>query len=293
MMPLKRMGLAVVVTLGWLSQPSHAFQLGAMHPRRATHSRSSPSFMAAYENENVDGEPVDLSLDDRLYRVRLDRFPGIDWGTDLSFSFVYVRGMEPAGAASLSGLVDKGDQLCEIIPVPTREDETVPVIGMIGAPFDFVMSSFAELDRRVQAIDFVFFRGTKDELKEACAGDGGVTKDPETIAVTVVQNKGAKDERTVQLTAPAGVNVRQLLVDNGINVYQSVTRWTNCKGKQLCGTCIVNIAEGANGTNRKSMDEESTLRENPEGYRISCVTFAYGDITVETFPPINPAQWTR
>ena len=31
------------------------------------------------------------------------------------------------------------------------------------------------------------------------------------------------------------------------------------------------------GTNRKSMDEESTLRENPESYRLSCITNAYGD----------------
>jgi hypothetical protein len=41
------------------------------------------------------------------------------------------------------------------------------------------------------------------------------------------------------------------------------------------------------------MDEASTLRENPDSYRLSCVTFAYGDVTVETFPPINAAQWTR
>merc|ERR1711937_190940 len=99
--------------------------------------------------------------------------------------------------------------------------------------------------------------------------------------------KGSPEEKLIRLRAPAGVNVRQYLVDNGINVYQSVTRWTNCKGKQLCGTCIVNVAEGSLFTNRKSMDEDSTLRENPDSYRLSCVTFAYGDVTVETFPPIN------
>ncbi|KAK1741818.1 hypothetical protein QTG54_007391 [Skeletonema marinoi] len=65
------------------------------------------------------------------------------------------------------------------------------------------------------------------------------------------------------------------------------------QGKQLCGTCIVNIVDGAGNTNRKSLDEGSTLRENPESYRLSCVSFAYGDITVETFPPIEAAQWTR
>lgn len=44
---------------------------------------------------------------------------------------------------------------------------------------------------------------------------------------------------TVYITG--GTNIRELLVDNGINVYRSVTRWTNCKGKQRCGTCIVDV----------------------------------------------------
>ena len=132
---------------------------------------------------------------------------------------------------------------------------------------------------------------SKEDLKDLCnSGNGGEIED---ITITVVQNKGATDENVRTIKTKAGCNVRQLLTDNGINVYQSVTRWTNCKGKQLCGACIVNIADGASSTNRKSLDETSTLRENPDSYRLSCVTFAYGDITVETFPPIKAAQWTR
>ena len=237
---------------------------------------------------------IDLSEDNRLYRIRLPRAPGIEWGTDLSFSFVYVRDMDPAGPASLSGMVQKGDQLCELVPV--QEMPAPKVENLMGASFDYVMSAFAGLDKKVVDVDLVFFRGTKEELKEAAnassGGSGGVA-DVDTITVTVVENKGSKDEKTRTLSAAPGVNVRQLLVDNGINVYQSVTRWTNCKGKQLCGTCIVNVNEGGMNTNRKSMDEESTLRENPDTYRLSCVTFAYGDVTVETFPPIKAAQWTR
>jgi len=236
---------------------------------------------------------IDLSSDARLYKVRLSRAPGIDWGTDLSFAFVYVRDMDPAGEASLSGKVRKGDQLCEVTPLnrETGKPASAP-INLIGAPFDSVMNCFASLDKAVRDVDLVFFRGTKAELKAACTGSatGG---EVETITVTVIENKGSEQEKVHKLRAKAGVNVRQLLVDNGINVYQSVTRWTNCKGKQLCGTCIVSITEGSMGTNRKSMDEASTLRENPESYRISCVTFAYGDLTVETFPPIKAAQWTR
>ena len=39
-----------------------------------------------------------------------------------------------------------------------------------------------------------------------------------------------------------GTNLRQLLVGNGVNVYRSLTRWTNCNGKQRCGTCIVDVS---------------------------------------------------
>ena len=226
------------------------------------------------------------------------------WGTDLSFAFVYVRDIDPTGAAAFSGVVSINDQLCEVTPCYESKSEinndnentaaTIQPINLIGAPFDYVMETFATLDRNIKELDFVFFRGTRDELKSICSGSTSLTGDgSDMITVTVVENKGSSTEMIRQLRAPAGVNVRELLVNNNINVYQSITRWTNCKGKQLCGTCIVNIPTGGRFTNRKSMDESSTLRENPETYRLSCVSFAYGDITVETFPPINAAQWTR
>ena len=211
------------------------------------------------------------------------------WGTDLSFSFVYIRDLDPTGAAALSGVVRKGDQLCELRAVTS----SAPTINLVGAPFDAVMNAFAQLDRTVSEVDLVFFRGTKDELKDlATGGDGDGT--PETITVTVLQQGANNTTNTTTLTAPAGVNLRQLLVDNQINVYQSLTRWTNCRGQQLCGTCIVDVIDGEQQyTNRKSMDEASTLRENPGAYRLSCVTFAYGNVTVRTLPPIGAAQWTR
>lgn len=241
-------------------------------------------------NEDIN-DPIDVTVDPRLRRLRLSRALGIDWGTDLSFSFVYVRDIEPSGAASISGEVEIGDQICELTSVNSKSGKDIP-INLIGAPFDEVMGAFANLGREVTEVDLVFFRGTKDELKDLCAG-GTRSQEDEQITITVIQNKGSKDETVRTLEAKKGVNVRQLLTDNGINVYQSLTRWTNCKGKQLCGTCIVNVTEGGEGTNRKSLDEASTLRENPDTYRLSCVTFAYGDVTVETFPPIEAAQWTR
>lgn len=212
--------------------------------------------------------------------------------------------MDPSGEAVIFG-VEKGDQLCEMVPVvgtdmtkyespeehQKQQQEQQP-INMIGASFDFVMTAFASLDRSVSETDLVLFRGTKDELKKLCKG--GVEKlEKDTITITVVQNKGSPQEELKLFTAPSGVNVRQFLVENDINVYQSIARWSNCSGKQLCGTCIINVPDGLSNTNWKSMDEASTLRSNPDSHRLSCVTFAHGDVTVEIFPPIKPDQWTR
>lgn len=87
--------------------------------------------------------------------------------------------------------------------------------------------------------------------------------------------------------------MRQLLVGNGINVYRSITRWTNCNGKQRCGTCIVDVKEGLESCSRRALDEESVLRENPDSHRLSCVTSVYGDVTVEVQGAVGAAQWTR
>lgn len=267
-----------------------AFQAFSSHPteRRVSqwnNSRNPSTKLFEAKEEDDTPEGIDISLDERLYRVRMSRAPGIEWGTDLSFSFVYVRKLDPTGQAFQTG-IEEGDQLCEI-----KEDGQDPV-NLLGAPFDYVMDTFATLGKDTRDMDAVFFRGSKSDLK-AITGGSTQNDDPEMITITVIKNKGAEDEEVVKFQVPAGSNIREVCVENGINVYQSVTRWTNCKGKQLCGTCIVNIAEGSLFTNRKSMDEASTLRENPDSYRLSCVTFAYGDVTVETFPPINAAQWTR
>lgn len=272
--------------------------ISAALPLLALQASSSGNQEGGTDNDNSPlpkNAGIDLSLDERLYRVRLSRFPGIEWGTDLSFAFVYVRALDPTGAASMSGQVAVGDQLCELRAIVTDKDGTISQqesVNLLGAPFDYVMTAFATLSKGVQDVELVFFRGTQEDLKAVCTGDGA-KKGTDTVTITVIQNKGSPQEQIQILTGPAGCNVREVLINNNINVYQSITRWTNCKGKQLCGTCIVNVTEGSLQTNRKSMDEASTLRENPESYRLSCITFAYGDITVETFPPIEAAQWTR
>lgn len=263
-------------------------------------SSSSPEENNEDDTSSNDETRIDTSVDPRLYRIKLNRATGIEWGTDLSFSFVYVRDMEPGGYAFMTGKIDKGDQICELCPVSddsSNEEDESNVVPLLGASFDSVMTSFATLPKKVKEVELVFFKGTKDELIDLCSNNNDSSnddnRDKDTITITAIVKKGTNEEYTKIIKTKKGANLRQTLVDNEINVYQSFTRWTNCKGKQLCGTCIVNMQQGSESTNRKSMDEASTLRENPDSYRLSCVTFVYGDVTVETFPPIEAAQWTR
>lgn len=59
-----------------------------------------------------EGEEQESGLEDRrLYKVTIARSTGIEWGTDISFSWVYVRDLQPSGAAALSGEVSIGDQV--------------------------------------------------------------------------------------------------------------------------------------------------------------------------------------
>jgi hypothetical protein len=45
------------------------------------------------------------------YTVEMSKFAGIDWGSDLSFRWVYVVGLDPEGEAAKSKLIEKGDYI--------------------------------------------------------------------------------------------------------------------------------------------------------------------------------------
>lgn len=68
-------------------------------------------------SEDVEGEEAGQMEtggereDPRLYSVRISRVTGIEWGTDLSFSWVYVRALQPSGAAANCGEISVGDQV--------------------------------------------------------------------------------------------------------------------------------------------------------------------------------------
>lgn len=60
------------------------------------------------------------------------------------------------------------------------------------------------------------------------------------VPVTVIDGD---EEWTVDVER--GANLRRALTENGFDVYGTVSRYANCGGRGLCGTCGVEIREGA------------------------------------------------
>ena len=216
---------------------------------------------------------VQLSLEDpRLVSVSLDRVTGIDFGCDLSLRWPFVLALVPEGAASRSGQVHIGDQLIAI-----SGD------AVVGLDMASTMKRLGEAEG--DEIELLFFRGTREQLQAVVQREDD---SPPTVTITLEE-----DGKQKSFEVPYGANLRDQLVERKINVYQSLTRWTNCNGKQLCGTCIVDVVGGLENCTRRSIDEASTLRENPPTYKLACITNLYGDVTIQLMPKVGAAQWTR
>jgi ferredoxin len=84
--------------------------------------------------------------------------------------------------------------------------------------------------------------------------------------------------------AADGANLRLQAVQNGIDIYTFVGKMTNCGGYGQCGTCIVEIVEGAENLSPRTEFENRKLKKKPDNYRLACQTIVNGPISVNTKP---------
>ncbi len=81
-----------------------------------------------------------------------------------------------------------------------------------------------------------------------------------------------------------GANLRQAALDAGINPYKGLNNFNNCGGLGQCGTCVVEVLEGAQNLSPRSDVEQVYLSDRPASYRLSCRTSVNGDVTIRTRP---------
>ncbi|AFZ12549.1 ferredoxin [Crinalium epipsammum PCC 9333] len=81
-----------------------------------------------------------------------------------------------------------------------------------------------------------------------------------------------------------GANLREKILENGIDLYTFKGKLMNCGGYGQCGTCVVEIVEGLENLSPRTEFENSKLKKKPENYRLACQTIVNGAISVKTKP---------
>lgn len=108
--------------------------------------------------------------------------------------------------------------------------------------------------------------------------------------VTVVNEK--KD-----IEVPAGSNLRQELLKAGVVTNPGPTKYLNCLGNGLCGTCKILVKEGMDHLGPKTTVETLNLNFHPvtmfaaigheAEMRLACQVTVNGDCKVVTQPAFN------
>jgi len=82
-------------------------------------------------------------------------------------------------------------------------------------------------------------------------------------------------------------NLRKVALLHDVPVYKGIDEKINCQGNGLCGTCIVEVVEGAGNLSPKTRREKLRLKGQPANRRLSCQCHVMGDITCITSPALD------
>jgi ferredoxin len=92
-----------------------------------------------------------------------------------------------------------------------------------------------------------------------------------------------------EIEVPAGSNLRQVAIKEGIPLYPGLTKYLNCRGLGSCGTCRVFITKGLENVSPKGWKERLRLALMPfatigheDDLRLSCQVTVNGDCSVVT-----------
>ena len=168
---------------------------------------------------------------------------------------VYIDDIEADGSIAKNGKIRKGFFLMSI----NQQD-------VKNADFDSILDQIMALPEQ-QDIELTFIDYNR------------VLKGPVTITVE------SPDQPTRQINALKGLNLRRVLLDNRVEVYDMRGKLSNCGGGGTCTTCAVAIRDNEDWDNISDYEAKRTKKYG-DGARLSCLTTIEGDCTVRVRP--NP-----
>ncbi len=95
-------------------------------------------------------------------------------------------------------------------------------------------------------------------------------------------------EQDYVLTCDRGDNLREVLLNHGVNLYNGRAALINCHGLGTCGTCAVRIESETEGAasppNWRDKARRSLPPHSPDrDLRLACQTQVFGDISITKF----------
>ena len=107
----------------------------------------------------------------------------------------------------------------------------------------------------------------------------------EKMASMTVKVKIENLDKTIEVEV--GDNLRGALLDNDVEIYEGIHKLLNCQGKGLCGTCVIDVVEGA-GLSDQSAYEKARAKIKAGGRvehpRLACLTRCYQNCAIRTLP---------
>jgi ferredoxin len=86
------------------------------------------------------------------------------------------------------------------------------------------------------------------------------------------------------LECDRGANLRQVLLDNRINLYNGNAKLINCHGIGSCGTCAVEIEGEVSAPNWRDRTRRSLPPHSPaKNLRLACQTQVLGDVKLTKY----------
>ena len=87
-----------------------------------------------------------------------------------------------------------------------------------------------------------------------------------------------------KFTCEYGANLRQVLLKNGVSLYNGNAKYINCRGIGTCGTCAVEIEGKVSPPNWRDKARISLPPHSQEkNLRLACQTLVFGDLKITKY----------
>lgn len=121
-------------------------------------------------------------------------------------------------------------------------------------------------------------RCSDDESNNApSSASPGVDLAPPTIHLEILGPEAGGEVTTTSVGSGEKL-MRNIILDNKLELYGLYGKVMNCGGGGSCGTCVVEILEGKELLNERTDTEYKYLKKKPDSWRLSCQTIV-GDKT--------------